>query len=102
MGRGVPAPFASHVKVVQPEEQEQASCPAWRPGGLSTMDVRERPIREDRAKPSIRVNDLSEVVMGGNCLWQAKQRLIPLEALDDVRYANNGPGAFQGIELVRA
>src|SRR5262245_66328260 len=43
---------------------------------------------------SIRVEDLPEVVVGRSRLQQAKQRLVPLEALRHVSHANDRPRAL--------
>ena len=45
---------------------------------------------------SIRVEDLPEVVVGGSSLWQAKQRLVPLEAATHIANPNDRPGALMG------
>jgi hypothetical protein len=42
---------------------------------------------------SIRVEDLTEVVMGGSRLRQAKQRLVPLEAASRIGNGDDRPGA---------
>jgi len=53
---------------------------------------------------SIRIEDLTPVVMGRSRLRQAKKRLVPLKAAGNVAYANDRPCAFHrifGIGLTR-
>jgi hypothetical protein len=45
---------------------------------------------------SIRIEDLTKVVMGGFCLRQAKQRLVPLAAARHIVDANDRPHAPHG------
>jgi hypothetical protein len=49
---------------------------------------------------SIRVADLTEVVMGGSRLRQAKERLVPFEATRHIAYADDRPRAFHDIPSV--
>ncbi len=46
---------------------------------------------------SIRVEDLTEVVMGGSRLRQAKQRLVPLEADRHVANSDDRPRSPHGL-----
>ena len=55
------------------------------------------PLVETEQDRSIRINDLSEVVVGGSRLWQAKQRLVPVDALEHVSYANDDPRALHSF-----
>jgi hypothetical protein len=48
---------------------------------------------------SIRIQDLTEVVMSRRRLGLAKDRLVPFEAGGDVADANDRPGAFHRIPL---
>ena len=50
--------------------------------------------KQDR---SIRIEELTEVVMGGSCLRQTKQRLVPLEADRHVVHADDGPRPPHGL-----
>src|SRR5215471_8404255 len=67
-----PRPWQSYLKVVDPEEQEEAV------GGLVVVGTRQRgmlvgaPLVETEQDRSIRVDDLPEVVVGRGRLWQAK------------------------------
>jgi len=54
------------------------------------------PVVETEQDCSIRVDDLPEVVVGGSRLRQAKQRLVPLESLGHVSYADDRPRALYG------
>jgi hypothetical protein len=49
---------------------------------------------------SIRIQDLTEVVMARKRLDLAEERLVPLEATRDVSYANDRPCAFHRISVV--
>lgn len=46
---------------------------------------------------SIRVDDLSEVVVGRSRVRQAKERLVPPKAPGHVSYANDGPRALHWL-----
>jgi hypothetical protein len=48
---------------------------------------------------SIRVEDLTEKLMGGSRLRYAKQRLVPLEAAGDIANTNDRPRAPHGSLL---
>ncbi len=48
---------------------------------------------------SIRIEDLTEVVVSGRCFPQAKERLVPLKTAANVAYPNNCPNAFHRIGL---
>src|SRR5262249_61179055 len=86
--------WQSYVKVVDPEEQEETVS------GLGVGGICQRrmlvgtPLVETQQYRSIRVEDLPEVVVGRRRLRQAKQRLIPLQALGHVSYANDRPRAL--------
>src|SRR5437016_1800394 len=49
---------------------------------------------------SIRIQDLTKVVMARRRLGLAKERLVPFEATRDVAYANDRPCAFHRISAV--
>ena len=55
------------------------------------------PLMKAEQDRSIRVEDLTEVVMSGLCLWLAEQRLVPLAAGRNVAYADDRPCAFHGF-----
>jgi len=71
----------SGVRVVDPEEQEKAVAGF---GGVRTCQrgmLVGAPFVKAEQDRSIRVEDLPEIVMGRGRLRQAKQRLVPSEAL---------------------
>jgi hypothetical protein len=90
-------PRQSRVKVVNPEEQEEAI--AW----LGVVRARERgmvvsaPLMETQQDCSVRVANLSEMMMRGRGLRQAEQRLIPFEAPGHVSHADDRPDALHGL-----
>jgi hypothetical protein len=60
------------------------------------MPVR-APLVEAEQDGSIRIQDLTKVVMARSRLGLAKKRLVPLEATRDVADANNRPCTFHGM-----
>ena len=58
------------------------------------------PLVEAEQDSSIRIEDLTEVVMGGLCLGLAEERLVPFEATQHITYADDRPGAFHDISPV--
>jgi len=57
------------------------------------------PTVEAEQDGSIRILDLTKVVMARRRLWLAKERLVPFEAARDVTYANDRPCAFHRFPL---
>src|SRR5215813_10829844 len=90
-------PLQCHVEIVDAEEQEEPVA-RWRfvraPQGR--MVVRS-PLVEREQDGSVRIRDLTEVVMFRRLLGLAKERLVPLEAPRDVPYADDRPCAFHRI-----
>ena len=58
------------------------------------------PLVEAEQDGSIRVQDLTKVVMARRRLGLAKERLVPFEAARDVAYANDRPCPFHRISAV--
>ncbi len=58
------------------------------------------PLVEAEQHGSIRIEDLTKVVMTRRLLWQAKERLVPFEAARNVTYADDGPCSFHSISAV--
>jgi Transposase domain (DUF772) len=58
------------------------------------------PLMEAEQDGSIRIQDLTKVVMARKSLGLAKERLVPFEATRDVPYANDRPSAFHRISVV--
>jgi hypothetical protein len=55
------------------------------------------PLVEAEQHGSIRIQNLTKVVMGGNRSWLTEQRLVPFEAAGNVTYADDRPCAFHRI-----
>jgi hypothetical protein len=58
------------------------------------------PLMEAQQNGSIRIQDLTKVVMARRRLGLAKERLVPFEAARDVAYADDRPYAFHRISPV--
>ena len=58
------------------------------------------PLVEAEQEGSIRIQDLTKVVMARRRLGLAKERLVPFEAARDVAYANDRPRTFHRISAV--
>src|SRR5204863_10135156 len=89
-----------HVEIVDAEEQEEPVA-RWRlvrthQGGMLVR----APLVEAEQDGSIRIQDLTEVVMARRRLGLAKERLVPFEATRDVVYANDRPCTFHRIYAV--
>jgi hypothetical protein len=57
------------------------------------------PSVETEQDGSIRIQDLTKVVMGRGRLGLAEERLIPFEAARNVAYADDRPSAFHRISV---
>ena len=55
------------------------------------------PLVEAEQDGSIRIQDLTKVVMGRRRLGLAEERLVPFEAAGNVAYADDRPCAFHRI-----
>src|SRR5215831_5653445 len=58
------------------------------------------PLVEAEQHRSIRIEDLTKVVMMGRRLRLAEERLVPFEAARNVAYADDRPRAFHRISAV--
>ena len=90
-------PLQGHVEIVDAEEQEQpvARCRlAWAHQGWMLVRA---PLVEAEQDASIRIQDLTKVVMARRRLGLAKERLVPFEAARNVAYADDRPCAFHRI-----
>lgn len=58
------------------------------------------PLVEAEQDGSVRIQDLTKVVMGRRCLRLAEERLVPFEANGNVLYADDRPCAFHRISAV--
>jgi hypothetical protein len=65
--------WQSHVKVVDPEEQEETVARHSVVGTCQRGMLVSAPFVEREQDRSIRVDDLSEVIVGGSCRRQAKE-----------------------------
>ena len=65
-------PWQSYVKVVDPEEQEEAVARLGVAGTCQRGMLVGTPFVETEQDRSVRVEDLPEVVMGRSCLRQTK------------------------------
>src|SRR6185436_11916338 len=89
-------PWQRAIEIIDPEKQEEAVA------RLRVIWTHERgmlmctPSVKAEQDSSIRVDDLTEVVMGRSRFWQPKQRLVPLEAASHIVNANDRPGTLHG------
>src|SRR5437667_12436832 len=58
------------------------------------------PLVEAKQDSSIRIQDLTKVLMSRRRLGLAEERLVPFEAAGNVAYTNDGPRAFHCISSV--
>src|SRR5258706_16100733 len=93
-------PFQCHIEIVDAEEQEEpvARCRVVR-ARQRRMLVR-APLVQAEQDSSIRIEDLTKVVMAGSCLGLAEERLVPFEATRHIAYGDDRPGAFHDISPV--
>src|SRR5882672_10697992 len=93
-------PFQRHIEIVDAEEQEEpvARCRPLR-ARQRRMLVR-APLMEAEQDSSIRIEDLTKVVMARLCLGLAEKGLVPFEATRQIAYADDRPGAFHDISRV--
>jgi len=92
-------PLQCHVEIVDAEEQEQPVA-RWRlvPAHQGWMLVR-APLVEAEQDGSIRIQDLTKVVMTRRRLGLTKERLVPFEAARNVAYPDDRPCAFHRISV---
>src|SRR5450432_3530579 len=55
------------------------------------------PLVEAEQDSSIRIEDLTKIGMARSCLGLAEERLVPFEAIRDIAYADDRPGAFHEV-----
>jgi hypothetical protein len=95
-------PLQGHLVVVYAEEQEEpvARCRfGWAHQG--GMLVRAPPVEAEQ-DGSIRIQDLTKVVMARRRLGLAEERLVPSETAGNVAYADDRPCAFHRIFRYRS
>jgi len=90
-------PLQGHLVVVDAEKQEEtvAGCPAVRTHQSGVL-VR-APLVEAEQDGSIRIQDLTPVVMARSRLGLSEERLVPFEAGRNVVYADDRPCAFHCV-----
>jgi hypothetical protein len=89
--------FQGPIEIVDAKEQEEPV--AWCgvvPACQRRMIVR-APLVEAEQDSSIRIEDLTKVIMGRTCLGLAEERLIPFEAGRHIAYTDDRPRAFHDI-----
>src|SRR3989475_4795056 len=93
-------PLQCHVEIVDAEEQEQPVA-RWRlvRAHQGWMLVR-APLVEAQQDGSIRIQDLTKVVMARRRLGLPEERLVPFEAAGNIAYADDRPCAFHRISAV--
>src|SRR5205807_2357203 len=93
-------PFQCHIEIVDTKEQEEpvAGCRVVR-ARQRRMLVR-APLVKAEQDSSIRIEDLTKVVMARLCLGLAEERLVPFEATRHIAYADDRPSAFHDISPV--
>src|ERR1700681_1539837 len=93
-------PFQRHIEIVDAEEQEEpvARCRVLR-ARQRRMLVR-APLVEAEQDSSIRIDNLTKVVMAWSCLGLGEERLVPFEATRHIAYADDRPRAFHDISPV--
>src|SRR5919109_793927 len=90
-------PLQCHVEIIHAEKQEEPVA-RWRL--VRTHQGRMlvgAPLVEAEQDGSIRIQDLSKVVMTRSRRGLAKERLVPLKAARHVAYANDRPCTFHRI-----
>ena len=90
-------PLQGQVEIVDAEEQEEAVARRRlvraHQGGMLVR----APLVEAEQDGSIRIQDLTKVVMARRRLGLAEERLVPFEAAGNVAYADDRPCAFHCI-----
>jgi len=93
-------PLQGHLVVVDAKKQEEsiAGCPVVRTH--QGRMVVHAPLVKAEQDGSIRIQDLTKIVMTRSRLGLAEERLIPLEAAGNVADADYRPCAFHRISAV--
>ena len=90
-------PLQGHLVVVNAEEQKE---PVTRCSVVRTQQGRvlvHAPLVEAEQDGSIRIQELTPVIMAWSRLGLAEERLIPSEAVRNVPYTDNRPRAFHDL-----
>lgn len=90
-------PVQRLIEIVDAEEQDETVARGrFSRAHQGGMFVR-APFVKTEQHGSIRIQDLTKVVMGWRRLGLAEERLIPFQTATYVSYADNGPNAFHSI-----
>src|SRR5258705_13271613 len=92
-------PWQRHVEIIDTEKQEEAVARLGVIGAHQGGMLMGTPLVKGEQDRPIRVEDLPEVAVGGSRLRQAKERLVPLEAVRHAGNANDRPCASHGPSL---
>ena len=94
-------PLQGLVVVVDAEKQEEAVARRRLVRTHQRGMLVCAPLMETEQDRSIRIHNLAKVVMARGGLGLAEERLVPFEATTNVPYAEDRPGAFHRILIVR-
>jgi len=89
-------PLQGGVVIIDQEKQEEAVARLRVVGTHQRRMLMGTPLVKAQQDRSIRVEDLTEVVMGGSRVRLAKQRLVPVQTSSHVAYPDDGPCALHG------
>src|ERR1700704_825486 len=88
------------VEIVDAEEQEEAVARRCLSRAHQGGMLVRAPLVEAEQDGSIRIQDLTKVVMARRRFGLAKERLVPFEATGNVADADDRPGAFHSSSAV--
>jgi hypothetical protein len=88
------------VGIVDAEEQEEAVARQRLVGAHQGGMLVRAPLVEAEQDGSIRIQDLTKVLMARSRLWLSEEGLVPFEATRNVSYADDRPCAFHRISAV--
>jgi hypothetical protein len=93
-------PVERHFVVVDTEEQEEPITRRSLVGAYQGGMFVRAPLVEAKQDGSIRIHNLTKVVMARSCLGLAEERLVPFETAGYIPYADDCPSAFHRISAV--
>src|SRR4030081_1415514 len=82
-------PFQCHIEIVDAEEQEEPVARSRRVRARQRRMLVRAPLVKAEQDGSIRIEDLTKVVMGRLCPGLAEQRLVPFEASRHIAYTDD-------------
>ena len=86
-----------HVEIVHTEKQQETVTRRSLLGAHQRWMLLDTPLMKTQQNSSIRVEDLTEMVMGRRRFRLAEQRLVPPEAGGDIANPDDRPCALHGI-----